>query len=120
MPNTPDGVYGHRPWNSNKPYIASDLAAMPPQSYIGPFASNSERMITQAMQVANLSEREIHDYVRPPLPQINLFPKKFGYETSEYGIKDIVELSGRPEQRVDFAQQPNTTESTSRNTLGNT
>jgi hypothetical protein len=38
--------------------------------------------------------------------------------TTEYGIADIVEMTGRPATRVDFAQQPTTTESTSRNTLG--
>jgi hypothetical protein len=120
MPNTADGVYSHKPWNSNKPYIASNLAAMPPQAYIGPFASNSERMLSQAMQINNMTNAEIHDYVRPPLPQIYLFPKKFGYETHEYGLKDIVELTGRAQTRVDFSQQPTTTESTSRNALGNT
>lgn len=118
MPNTPDGVYSHKPWNSNKPYIASDLAAMPPQAYIGPFASNQERLVTQAMQVANLTGQEIQEYVRPPLPQIQLFPNRFGYETNEYGIEDIVEMTGRPVTRTDYAQQPNTTESTSRNSLG--
>ena len=118
MPNTPDGVYGHRPWNSSKPYIASDLAAMPPQAYLGPFSSNNERMLSQAMAINSMTNAELQDYVRPPLPQVKLFPNKFGYEVDEYGIKDIVEMTGRPVQRTDFAQQPNTTESTSRNSLG--
>jgi hypothetical protein len=120
MPNTPDGVYGHRPWTSSKPYIASDLAAMPPQSYIGPFSSNNERMLSQAMAINSMSKEEIQNYVRPALPQVQLFPNRFGYEESEYGIRDIVELTGRPQQRVDYSQQPTTTESTSRNALGNT
>jgi len=118
MPNTPDGVYGHKPWNSNKPYIASDLAAMPPQAYIGPFASNQERLLTQAIQINNMSGPEIQQYVRPPLPQVNLFPNRFGYETNEYGIQDIVEMTDRSITRTDYGQQPNTTESTSRNSLG--
>jgi hypothetical protein len=118
MPNTADGSYGHRPWDSNKPWLASDLAAMPPQAYIGPFASNQERLVTQAMQIGNMSGQEIQNYVRPPLPQVKLFPNRFGYEVAEYGIKDIVEMTGRPQTRVDFSQQATTTESTSRNTLG--
>jgi hypothetical protein len=118
MPNTPNGKYGFRAWD--KPVGVPNQAAMPPQAYIGPFASNQERLLTQALQIGNMTGQEIHDYVRPPMPQINLFPQKFGYETSEYGIKDIVELSGRPQQRVDFSQQATTTESTSRNALGDT
>ncbi len=118
MANTPDGRYGYKPWTSDKPYVASSLAAFPPQPYIGPFASNQERLLTQAMQIGTLTGQEIQQYVRPPLPQIKLFPERFGYETNEYGIQDIVELTGRPATRTDYAQQPNTTESTSRNSLG--
>ena len=118
MPNTPNGKYGFRAWD--KPVGVPQEAAMPPQQYIGPFASNSERMLSQAIAIGQMSGREIHDYVRPPLPQVFLFPKKFGYETHEYGLKDIVELTGRAQTRVDFSQQATTTESTSRNALGNT
>ena len=118
MPNTPNGKYGFRAWD--KPVGVPPEAAMPPQAYIGPFASNNERMLSQAMAINTMSGPEIQDLVRPPMPQINLFPNKFGYETSEYGIKDIVEMSGRVQQRTDFSQQATTTESTSRNALGNT
>jgi len=118
LPNTPNGKYGFRAWD--KPVGVPPQAAMPPQEYIGPFASNNERMLSQALKVGNLTSAEIQEYVRPPMPQIQLFPNKFGYETSEYGIKDIVELSGRVQQRTDYSQQPTTTESTSRNALGNT
>jgi hypothetical protein len=118
MPNTPDGKYGYRAWD--KPVGVPKEAAMPPQEYIGPFASNSERLVTQALKVGNLTGQEIQQYVRPPLPQVQLFPQRFGYEVSEYGIRDIVELTGRPQTRVDYSQQPTTTESTSTNALGNT
>ena len=93
---------------------------MPPQAYIGPFASNQERVMSQALEVANMTAEEIQNMVRPNLPQIQLFPPKFGYEVTEYGIRDIVELTGKPQTRVDYSQQPTTTESTSRNALGNT
>jgi len=118
MPNTPDGNYGTHPWSTNRPWLAPEKAAYPPQAYIGPFASNQERLVTQSLEVANMTQEEIQEYVRPPLPQVELFPARYGYKTTEYGIEDIVELTSRTYERTDFAQKPNTTESTSRNTLG--
>lgn len=111
-----DGQY-----DRTKPWIADTRIAYPPQAYIGPFASNMERQVTQAIAVATMTSEEIQAYVRPPLPQVELFPEKYGYWTDEIGIEDIVQLRGRPqEQRVesDYSQTPNKTESTSRNTLG--
>lgn len=111
-----DGQYNRRPWN-----IAPVEAAYPPQAYLGPFQSNSERLMTQAIAVGQMTSEEIQEYVRPNIPQIELFPDKFGFTTTEFGIKDIVELRGRSvQQRVepDYSQLPNTTQSTSRNTLG--
>lgn len=107
-----DGVYARKPW------VTPEEAAFPPQEYIGPFASNQERLITQAMAVATMNSEEIQEYVRPNLPQLELFPEKYGYTQEEYGIKDIIEVTGRPTQRRDFSGEATTTESTSRNTLG--
>jgi hypothetical protein len=70
------------------------------------------------MEIGNMTQQEIQEYVRPNLPQVELFPDRYGYKTTEYGIRDIVEMTGRPAARVDFSQRPTTTESTSRNTLG--
>jgi hypothetical protein len=72
------------------------------------------------MAINSMTAAEIQQYVRPPLPQVELFPDKYGYTTSEYGIRDIVELTGRPAERVpaNFTQLENTTESSSRNALG--
>jgi hypothetical protein len=111
-----DGVYNRRPW------VAPPEAAMPPQEYIGPFASNQERLLSQSMAAWKMSRGEVQTYVRPPLPQIQLFPPKFGYTEYELSIEDIAHLPSRTAtaQRVesDFSQTPNTTESTSRNALG--
>lgn len=117
MANTPDGKYARRAWDK---VTAPVEAAYPPQAYIGPFASNQERLLTQSMAVGSMTPEEVQAYVRPNLPQIKLFPARYGYETAEYGIQDIIEINGRQQQRVDptFGQQPNATESTSRNTLG--
>jgi hypothetical protein len=112
-----DGVYNRRPWNPNP-----IEAAYPPQEYIGPFQSNQERLLSQSLAANMMSAAEIQEYVRPPLPQIQLFPARFGYTEDEISIEDIINLhrNGPTAQRVesDFSQTPNSTQSTSRNTLG--
>lgn len=110
-----DGVYARKPW------IAPPEAAYPPQEYIGPFQSNQERLLSQSMAVNTMSAAEIQEFVRPPLPQIKMFPERFGYSEVEIGVEDVIELPRRAQQRVesDFSQSPNTPQSSSRNTLGN-
>jgi len=113
-----DGVYNRRPWT------APAEAAMPPQEYIGPFQSNQERLMSQSLAAWNMTGAEIQEYVRPPLPQIQLFPARFGYTDTEIGIEDLINLPRRvaTTQRVesDFSQTPNTQESSSTNSLGGT
>jgi len=113
-----DGVYNRRPWT------APAEAAMPPQEYIGPFQSNQERLVSQALASWTMPAAELQEYVRPPLPQIQLFPARYGYLESEIGIEDLVDLPRRvaTTQRVesDYSNTPNTTESTSTNSLGPT
>jgi hypothetical protein len=113
-----DGVYNRRPWT------APAEAAMPPQEYIGPFQSNQERLLSQSLAAWSMSAAEIQEYVRPPLPQIQLFPARFGYTDTEIGIEDLINLPRRvaTTQRVesDFSQTPNTQESSSTNSLGGT
>lgn len=120
-----DGVYGHKPWNKLPDGSAAvpPEAAYPPQEYLGPFSSNQERLISQALAAWTMPGADLQEYVRPPLPQINLFPARFGYTEDEIRIEDIIDLprsAAATAQRVesDFSQTPNTTESTSRNTLG--
>ena len=113
-----DGVYNRRPWT------APAEAAMPPQEYIGPFQSNQERLLSQSLAAWSMSAAEIQEYVRPPIPQIQLFPARFGYTDTEIGIEDLINLPRRvaTTQRVesDFSQTPNTQESSSTNSLGGT
>lgn len=111
MPNLVNGVYDTKPW------VAPPQAAYPPQAYIGPFPSNQDRMTTQAMQVVNMTGPQIQEYVRPNLPQVDPFPPRFGYPTTEIGIEDLMDLT-RPYERVDYSQTPNQINSTDRNTLG--
>jgi hypothetical protein len=109
-----DGVYSRKPWQ------APPEAAYPPQAYIGPFASNQERLLSQSLAANMMTGQELQEYVRPPLPQVKLFPERYGYTQTEISIEDIIDLPGRAQQRVesDFSNTPNTTESTSRNDLG--
>jgi hypothetical protein len=109
-----DGVYSRKPWQ------APPEAAYPPQAYIGPFASNQERLLSQSLAANTMSGPELQEYVRPPLPQVKLFPERYGYTQTEISIEDIIDLPGRAQQRVesDFSNTPNTPEGTSRNTLG--
>lgn len=113
-----DGVYGRRPWT------APLEAAAPPQEYVGPFQSNQERLISQSLAAWTMSGAELQKYVRPPMPQIKLFPPRFGYTEFEISIEDLVDLPRRTAttQRVesDFSQTPNTQESSSTNSLGGT
>jgi hypothetical protein len=109
-----DGVYAPRPWT------APLEAAYPPQEYIGPFQSNQERLLSQSLAALSMTAEEIQEFVRPPLPQIQLFPARYGFTEDEISVEDIIDMPRRGQQRVesDFSQTPNTTQSTSRNTLG--
>jgi hypothetical protein len=111
-----DGVYSRKPWQ------APPEAAYPPQAYIGPFASNQERLLSQSLAANMMTGAELQEYVRPPLPQVVLFPQRYGYTDTELSIEDIIQLPGRAQQRVesDFSNTPNTQESSSTNSLGGT
>lgn len=112
-----DSVYNRRAWSA-----PTADAPQPPQEYLGPFASNQERLLTQSLATWNMSASEIQEYVRPPLPQVKLFPARYGFTEYEITIEDIVQMPRRTAtvQRVesDFSNTPNSTQSTSRNTLG--
>jgi hypothetical protein len=107
-----NGVYSNRPW------IAPPEAAYPPQAYIGPFASNQEQMVSQAMASLQMTSEQIQEFCRPNLPQIELFPQKYGYSTKEYGLDDMINLNVPMTERVDTAKPAAQAEPSSRNTLG--
>ena len=82
-----DGVYDHtKPWRAP---VQPDQVAHRWQ-YNGPWSSNMERLTSQALMVMNIPGAELQKMVRPPLPQIRLFPDRFGYgERPQPGIEDI-------------------------------
>ena len=82
-----DGVYDYtKPWRAP---VQPDQVAKRWQ-YNGPWSSNMERLTSQALMVMNIPGNDIQQMVRPPLPQIRLFPDRYGYERSQPGIDDIV------------------------------
>lgn len=77
-----DGRYDHtHPWDN-----------LPSWSYGRPWATKEEQLTTQAIQMALASAPEVQDTVRPPLPQVNLFPPRFGYRTRQLGLEDVINV----------------------------
>ena len=107
-----NGVYSNRPW------IAPPEAAYPPQAYIGPFASNQEQNLSQALASMTMTSEEIQEYCRPNLPQINMFPDRFGYVKTAYTVDDVMDAGARSTERVDTPNPAAQAEPSSRNTLG--
>lgn len=103
-----DTQYGQRPWSGQPRY-----------SYLGPFASNEERLIQQSLSVMELPADEIQAVVGPPLPQINPFPPRFGYDRTVIGINDIINVERNFPTRVSwFSGGIGSYSGTSRDTLG--
>ena len=84
-----DGRYDYtKPWVTNVPQVSQ-----PRWSYNGPFASNMERLTQQALMVATVPGAQIQQMVRPPLPQIHLFPDRFGFGIRlQPSIDDVVSI----------------------------
>ena len=88
MTNPFDGNYDDtKPWRAPVP---PDQVAKKWQ-YQGPWATNMERLTQQALMVMNIPGADLQAMVRPPMPQIRLFPDRFGYgERPQPGIEDVV------------------------------
>lgn len=81
-----DGRYDHtKPW--------TDQQVVPKWAYNGPWSSNEERLTQQALMVATIPGDQIQKMVRPPLPQIQVFPNRFGWgERTQPTIDDVVSI----------------------------
>ncbi len=117
MSNTMDGRYDYtKPWAS--PEVMQP--AQPRWAYNGPFSSNMERLTTQALMVAAMPGVELQQIVRPPLPQIQLFPQRFGWgDRTPPTIDDVVSVDRvYMEPRVSwYSGSPAGYSGTSRNSL---
>ena len=89
MPQTFDGRYDY-----TKPWVTNTVAGNQPRwQYNGPWSSNMERLTQQALMVATIPGAEIQEMVRPNLPQIRLFPDRFGWgERTQPTIEDVVSV----------------------------
>lgn len=101
--NTQDGKYDYtHPWQKEEDQPG------PRYDYMGPFASKEEEIITRALVSNTIPGVQLQDVVRPPLPQIQLFPPKYGYRSRQIGLSDIAyvdELYAGPPTRENAADQ---------------
>lgn len=115
-----DGRYDHtKPW---VPQVSPQPVA-PRWSYVGPWASNEERLTQQALQSTILPGEDVADLVRVPLPQVALFPDRFGYgDRTAPTIYDVVDVNrDNRNPRVSwFSGGVAGYSGSSRNALGNT
>ena len=82
--SSPDGVYNRRPWNP------------PPRwTYNGPGATHEEQITQESISANTQPGEQLAATVRPPLPQIRLFPDRFGYDTTPLTVEDVVSLDRR-------------------------
>jgi hypothetical protein len=86
-----DGVYDH---SKGRGIVSEDPEpSLLRYDYMGPFAN-----------------------VRPPLPQINMFPPRYGYRTRELGIMDVMDVNDQFQPtRVDFTREQGAYSGTARN-----
>ena len=92
MTQKADGRYDHtKPWTARPPFQPDQVAKR--WQYNGPWTSNEERLTSQALMVMNIPGAEIAQMVRPPLPQIRLFPDRFGFgNRMQPDINDVISL----------------------------
>ncbi len=86
-----DGRYDYtKPWNNQGPIVPGGNSRW---TYAGPWSSNEERLTQQALAVALIPGAELQELVRPNLPQIQLFPPRFGYgDRPQPEIDDVVSI----------------------------
>lgn len=86
-----DGQYDYtKPWQAQR---ISTPSGNPRWTYNGPWSSNEERLTQQALNTALMPGAALQELVRPNIPQIRLFPARFGYgERTQPEIDDVVSV----------------------------
>jgi hypothetical protein len=79
MPQLPDSRYANE-------------VGDPIDTYARPLSSNEERLTAQALQANSLPREALPALVRPPLPQVDPVPPRFGYDKEEPGIRDVINV----------------------------
>lgn len=84
-----------------------------------PWQSNEERLVSEALgATAGMSMEEIQA-IRPPLPRVKLFPKRFGFKKETIGIEDVLDISkSYPSARVDYSGNKSGQEGSTAPSLG--
>lgn len=109
-----DSVYDH---SKGRPILSEDPeASLLRYDYMGPFENVQDAMMARAIKSVTMPAHLIPDIVRPFLPQIQLFPSRFGYRTREIDITDVMNVNSefQPE-RVDFTREQGSYTGTARN-----
>lgn len=109
-----DGVYDH---SKGRGVVSEDpQPSLLRYDYMGPFEDLQDAMMAKALKAATLPAQLIPDLVRPPLPQVQLFPSRYGYRDRELGIMDIMDVNQEFQPtRVDFTREPGGYQGTARN-----
>ena len=109
-----DGIYDH---SKGRPIVGEDPEpSLLRYDYMGPFANAQEAFMVRALRSATMPASLLQDIVRPPLPQVQLFPPRFGYRTRELSLMDIMDVNAElPPTRVDFTQNQGSYQATARN-----
>lgn len=108
--NSVDSVYNH---------TASAPGSPPPAyAYLRPWASNEERLVQQTLELTMLPNAELQAIVRPPLPQIVLFPNRFGRDHPQPGLMDCINLDRNARVSDAFSGGPGSYSGSARNVQG--
>jgi hypothetical protein len=110
-----DSVYDH---SKGRPVVGEDPEpSLLRYDYMGPFSSMQEGLMTRALYSTTMPAALLQDIVRPPLPQVNLFPPRYGYRTRELGIFDVMDVNEAYDEprRVDYTRDPAGYQGTARN-----
>jgi len=109
-----DGVYDY---TKNRPIVGEDPEpSLLRYDYMGPFQNVQEAFMSRALQSITMPAQLLPDLVRPPLPQVNLFPPRYGYRTRQLGIMDVMDVNEEFQPtRVDFTREPGGYQGTARN-----
>jgi hypothetical protein len=89
---------------------------------LGPNFSNQERLVTQALMTATIPGQVLQAQVRPNIPGIDPFPRRWGYppyQDRQYGIEETLDVPRTyRNRRDDLSGGVAATESATRNMHG--
>lgn len=103
--------------SKGRPIVSEDPdASLLRYDYMGPFANAQEAFMSRALRAATMPAALLQDLVRPPLPQVQLFPPRFGYRTRELGILDVLDVDNEFQPtRIDYTGEKGSYQGTARN-----